>query len=192
MVINTEKPEESGLVDNYNVRFAPLPMVVILAPNGALTGNFKKAFTQDQVEAMLLSPVSQQCLLAFQQQKIVFLCVQGKNTASNPEALDGVKRFRNEPTLKKFSEVVMIDPTDPDEKKLLGQLGIASETAVAETFLLAPPGRVVNKWTGPTSKEAINKALRTLMKAQQACQIPNCGDPSCETPKESSPQGGVN
>ncbi|MCP4646837.1 MAG: hypothetical protein GY852_03760 [bacterium] len=85
----------------------------------------------------------------------------------------------------------MIDPADPLEKKLLGQLRITSELAVAETIMLAPPGKILGKWSGPTSKEVLTQTLFAGMNAQKSCQIPNCGDPVCETPKDASAKGGV-
>ncbi len=191
VIINTNKPEESGLVDRYNVRFAPLPMVVLLAPNGAITGFFKTAFTPGQLKARFLSPVSQQCLLAFQQKKLVFMCIQGQGTKQNSEAMGGVTQFKADPKLGKIAEVVMLDPTDQSEKKLLNQLGINSDTAVAETLLMAPPGKVLGKWSGATSKDAFAKLLVAEAGARKSCRIPGCADPSCPTPQASSSRGGV-
>ncbi len=187
IAINTAIPDQSYLVEKYNIHYAPLPMVVIIAPNGAVTGSFNAEFNLEQVKAKLVSPATQQCLLALQQQKIVFLCIQGETTADKNEALAGVNLFREDPKVGKISDVVIINPEDPREKSLLTQLRVGSDPAVAETILLAPPGKILGKWSGPTSKTAITNALLTQLKAQNSCQIPDCGDPTCETPDK----GGV-
>jgi hypothetical protein len=189
VVINTGNPAESGLVERYNVTWAPLPMVVVLAPNSAITGTFRAPFTEAEVRAAFLSPASQACMLAFQQRRLVFVCVQGKETLKNEEAMDGVNRFKEDPRLGRMASVVTVDPGDPLEQGLLAQLRIGSQPASAETLLLAPPGRVLGKWTGPTSKEAITQVLVAQARAQQACQVPGCQDPTCVTPPET--QGGA-
>ncbi|MFH1155324.1 MAG: hypothetical protein V1793_16065 [Pseudomonadota bacterium] len=191
VIINTENPGESGLVNRCNVRWAPLPMVVILAPNSAVTRSFRTAFTQDQVRTAFLSPVSQECLLAFQQRKIVFVCVQGNATSDNDKAMEGVTRFKEDPKLGRIAQVVMIDPDDPRERDLLTQLRIGANPAVAETLLLAPPGKLLGKWTGATSKEAFTQTLIAQAGSQQTCQVPGCQDPSCPTPPASPAQGGA-
>lgn len=191
VVINTENPEESGLVDRYNARFAPLPIVVVLAPNGAITGSFKDSFSKDQIENLFLSPASQQCLLAFQNRKLVFICIQGAGTEKNEEALEGVKQFRKTPTFSNMTEVIMVDPADPRESKLLTQLMITPDIKVANTLLLSPPGKVLGKWSGATSKGWFTQVLMTESSAGKTCSIPNCGAPSCETPTTSSAKGSI-
>lgn len=192
IVITTEKPEEKGLADRYNVHWAPLPMVVVLAPNGAITGTFQTPFTEKQLKETLVSPASQKCLIAFQQQKLVFVCIQGKTTANNTEAIDGVTQFQKNHKFGQMTEIVIIDPDDPEEKTLLNQLRINPKPAIAETLLIAPPGKVIGKWTGPTSKEAIVQLLVAQASAPKTCKIPGCGDPKCETPQKPLAEGGVN
>ncbi len=189
VVVNTENPGEKGLVEQYNVRFAPLPMVVIVAPNGAITGNFGTPFTPEQVQTRFPSPVTQECLLAFQQRKLVFVCVQGKETSGNAEAMDGVTRFQQDSNMGSMASVVVIDPADPLEKGLLGQLRIDEQPAVAETLLMAPPGKVLGRWSGATSKETFTQALMALAKSQRTCSIKGCQDPSCPPPPAA--QGGA-
>ncbi|MCP4718781.1 MAG: hypothetical protein GY860_04915 [Desulfobacteraceae bacterium] len=191
VVINTKKVEESGLVDRYNIRFAPLPIVVILAPNGALTGSFTKSFSKDQVENLILSPASQQCLLALQKKKLVFICIQGNETDQNEEAMEGVEQFRKTNVFGNMTEVIVVDPADPLESKLLSQLRLKTDIKVANTLLLSPPGKVLGKWSGATSKGEFTLALMAESKAGKTCSVPNCGDPTCETPKASSAKGGT-
>ena len=191
VVINTENSEESGLVNLYNVRWAPLPMVVVLAPNSAITGSFRDTFTPEHVKATFLSPVTQQCLLAFQQRKLVIVCVQGNSTTGNAEAMGGVTQFQEDPNMGKMTQVVIIDPDDPKEQSLLSQLRITAKPDVAETLLLAPPGKMLGKWTGATSKEAFTQVLMSQARAQKTCQISGCKDPACPPPQAPPTQGGV-
>ncbi len=190
IVVNTLNPAESGLVKKYNLYGAPMPLAVIIAPNGAVTGTFKKPFTVDQARQRFMGPVAQACILAFQQRKIVFLCVQGETTKNNGEAMAGVNQFKKDPKLGSTAEVVIVDPGDPEEKPLLRRLGVTLNPVVAETILLAPPGKMLGKWSGATSKDVFTKRLIAEASAKKTCRIPNCGDPNCETKRPEAKKGG--
>ena len=190
IVVNTLNPAESGLVKKYKLYGAPMPLAVIIAPNGAVTGTFKKPFTVAQARQRFMSPVAQACILAFQQRKIVFLCVQGETTQNNGEAMAGVNQFKKDPKLGSIAEVVMVDPGDSKEKALLRQLGVTLNPVIAETILLAPPGKMLGKWSGATSKDTFTKRLMAEASAKKTCRIPDCGDPNCETKGPEAKKGG--
>jgi hypothetical protein len=192
VTVTTANPGESVLVDRFNIRTAPLPMVVVLAPNGAITGSFKTPFTPDQARATLKSRATRDCMLAIQQRKLVFVCIQGASTTGNAEAMEGVTRFREDPALGKMAEAVLIDPADPAEQELLNQMGFRERPAVAQTLLLAPPGKILGKWSGATSRDLFTQLLAEAARARQTCQVPGCQDPACPTPPpgEAAPAGG--
>lgn len=185
ITISTQKPGESWLVNTYNLKYAPLPMVMVLAPNGAIAGTFSKPMTSDQLIASIsISPVIQQCLLAFQKRSLVLLCIQGDATQDNEAAMEGVTQFSQDPIYAKNTKIVTLDPANPEETGLLNQLGLTEKPKTAMTYFFAPPGKLIGKWKGPTSKESLVKQLTNALAQSRSCRDPNCADPSCPPPSQ--------
>ncbi len=177
--IDVKNPDESWLVDKFNVYNAPLPIVLVVAPNGAVTGSFMQSLPEDKLKTTIVSPATQQCLLAVQQKKLIFVCLQGKTTQNNDVALSGVRQFVKDPKYGKFTKIVVVDPSDRNEMQLLSQLDANLKSSTATTLLLAPSGQLIGKWEGATSKSNI---LKSLMAMKRSCGNPKCKDPVCPLP----------
>lgn len=174
--IDVQNPGAAFLVEKYNLRYASVPFVMILAPNGAITGTFRTTLSAEQVKAVFHTPKTQQCLLAFQERKLVFINVQGKETSENKAALDGIRRFEKENPFYGVIELILLDPKDSSETRLLNQLRVQPDIRKAQTFLLAPPGRIVGRWAGATDPRDFATRLKALSKS---CSAPSCADPNC-------------
>ncbi len=178
--INRDNSSSSFLIEKYNLRYAPIPLIVIIAPNGAIAGSFQSSFSAEQVKAVFHSPKTQQCLLALQERKLVFISVQNKKTSENTAALDGIKQFEKENPLYRVSEVILLNPKDTSETQLLNQLQIQPDIKTAQTFLLVPPGRIIGSWKGATNSNDLKNRLKSLSKN---CSTPSCVDPNCKKPQ---------
>lgn len=176
--VNVTNPSEKSLVAKYNLDRAPMPLVLALAPNGAITGGFPGKFDEDQLLGALASPGMEKCLKSLQEGKLVLLCAQNRATKSNEAATKGVNEFKDDVRFAKFTEIVQVDPADAAEDKLLAQLQIDPKTDEAVTALLAPPGAVIAKYTGATDK---NTLLAALMAATSGgCGPSGCGPSGCK------------
>ncbi len=175
--IDVKNPDAAYLIEKFNLRYAPLPIVLIVAPNGVISGSFKSDFSSKQVKATFLTPKTLECLLAFQERKLLFISVQGKTTSDNKEALDGIKRFKKENPLYQVGKLVVLDPKDNTETSLLKRLRIQPDIQQAQTFLMAPPGRVIGQWAGATDP---GKFLTRLKSLSKSCSSPSCVDPTCK------------
>ncbi len=176
--VDRTAPEESELVTKFGVARAPMPMVLAIAPNGAVTGGFKASdVTEERLRDAVASPCMQQCLKALQERKLVFVCLQNGITKGNDAAMKGVNEFKADPQYGATTEIVRVDPTDTKEAKLLAQLKADPKAKTANTAFLAPPGMVVANVEGATSKAGFDAALK---KAIAAC-APGSG--CCPAPK---------
>ena len=101
-----------------------MPFVLVLTPNGAITGGFSSSFTEQQLIDSFASPGMASCLKALQDKKLVFLCLQNEQTHSNDAALQGVKDFKADSRFGSAAEIIMINPSDIQEQKFLNQLAI--------------------------------------------------------------------
>jgi len=157
--VNIADPTENAIVQKFNLQAAPSPLVLILAPNGALTGGFAGEFDEKQLTEAFATPCSETCLKALQDGKLVLLCIQNASSNSKDAALKGVTDFKADARFSQFTQIVMLNPADVAEAKFLKQLQVDPRSIEAITVLLSPPGTVVGKFTGATDKARFVTAL---------------------------------
>jgi predicted small lipoprotein YifL len=161
VTINVTDAAEREIVAKYQVDRAPMPLALVVAPTGAITGGFPGKVTEEQLSGAFVSPGLANSLKALQDGKLVLLCVQNASTKSNDVAMRGVSAFIADTRFAKSTEVVSVDPTDEAESKFLKQLQIDPKTSEAVTALMAPPGSVVAMYNGATDKDVMIAALAT-------------------------------
>jgi hypothetical protein len=174
--VRVSDPAERGIVKKYDLERAPMPLVLAIAPNGAITGGFPTKFEEQQLLDAFASPGTEKCMKALQDGKLVFLCVQNDTTTSNEEALQGVTDFKSDERYASATEVILLDPREAAEASFLGDLKINPGTTTAVTAFLAPPGSVIAEYQGATTKEALITALE---QANTGCGPGGCGPGGC-------------
>lgn len=169
--VKANDPSEKPIIDRFNLKRTPMPFVIVLAPNGAITGGFP-LFTEEQLMDSITSPGTASCLKALQDRKLVLLCLQNSQTANNEAALKGVHDFKNDPRFAEATVIVKIDPSDKQEHKFLNQLNLNVKSLQAVTVLISPPAEVVGTYQGPVTKAQL---VSDLQKAATGC----CGPGGC-------------
>lgn len=177
VAIDITNMSELAVVAKFKVDRAPMPLALVLAPNGAIAGGFPTKFEESQLTGAFVSPGMAKCLKALQENKLVLLCAQNGKTRANDAAMQGVNSFKADIRFAKFTEVVRIDPTDKRELKFLTQLQIDPKTGEAVTAFLAPPGAVIAKYNGATDKDAMIAALTAATSG--GCGSGGCGPSGC-------------
>lgn len=168
-IVNITDPKQADVVNRYKLTRAPMPFVLVLAPNGAVTGGFPQNFTKDSIQRALVGPLTAQCLKALQSQKYVLACFQGADAAANDSAMKGVTDFKNDMMYNLITEVVIFNATDPTEQGLMQSLGIQGKPAEPVTVFLAPPGALIGKYTGKTDKDTLVTALKSRTTGGGCC-----------------------
>jgi hypothetical protein len=148
-------------VATYGLNSAPMPAVLVFAPNGAIAGGFVGArLTEASLLDSLASPAKQACLKALQERKLVFLCVRSGAAKSNDKAMKGVNEFKADDRFAEATEIVKIDLSDAAETKFLAQLEVDPKVDQVTTVFLAPPSALIGKYTGATEKSKLVAALQ--------------------------------
>lgn len=178
VAIPISDPAEAGMLAKFKVTQAPMPLVLALAPNGAVTGGFPGNFTKEKLLGAFVTPSMEKLLKAVQQGKLVVLCLQNGHTRLNAEAMNGVRGFKEDRRFSSAVEVLMLDPSSAAERPLLAKLGIRTAVEEATTLLVAPPGSIVGSFTGATDK---NKIITTLTSALSGCGA-GCTPGGCSVP----------
>jgi hypothetical protein len=149
---------EKWFVDRHDLTRMPLPAVLVFAPNGAMVRGFVE-FDAKQLLSAFASPAMALCLQAFEEKKLVALCVQNATTRSSEIALGAVRALAADARYAGKVEIVTVDPADAVEAALLAQFKVDPKTADAVTVLMNPPGTVVATIQGATSVDALVQAL---------------------------------
>lgn len=176
--VNTKDAREKAIVEKFGVDRAPMPLLLALAPNGAVTKAFPINFTEEQLlREAFVSRGMAECLKALQDRKLVVLCVQNQHTQYAQVALQAATGFQSNARFAEAAEVVTVDPADRKEAELLSSFDVSPTTQSAVTVVLAPPGRTVAKFSGRVSKEDI---VAKVSAAQSGC-CPGgqCGPGGC-------------
>lgn len=166
LVIPINDTSEAGIVARFGVAKAPMPLALVVAPNGALTASFPSNFTKEQILDAFASPCMEKMLSALQRGKLVLLCVQNGTTRWNVEAMTGVRAFKADQRYAAATEVLVLDPAQPAERPSLAKLGMNGPVLDATTLFVAPPGSIIGSFKGATDKDHL---IATLTKAMASC-----------------------
>ncbi|MFC1835245.1 hypothetical protein ACFL2Q_11000 [Thermodesulfobacteriota bacterium] len=175
VAVMTTNPAERGIVTKFGVDRAPMPLVLVLAPNGAITGSFNTSFTEDQLVGALVGPAEAKVLKSLQQGRLVLVCAQNDRTRFNVEAMRGVSEFKADQRYSGATDVVVVDPVRTDSRPFLTKLGARFPMNQAATFFLAPPGSLIGQFQGPINK---NQLVATVTSAVSGCGT-SCKPGSC-------------
>lgn len=168
VTINVTDQTESELVSRFDAGRLPLPAVVALAPNGAVSGVFSKNLKAVQVQNAIVSPIQAECIKALQDKKIVLLCAQPDNGAYVPK---GVQEFQADPSFSLRTHVVNVRASDPIEADFLKLFKVSSSVSSPVTVFMAPPGKLLGVYTTDVSSK---KLTETIVAAGACCTDPNC------------------
>ncbi|NLI74852.1 MAG: hypothetical protein GX442_00255 [Candidatus Riflebacteria bacterium] len=182
IVIDRQDSAEQDLVSKYQIQRAPMPLILAMAPNGAITAGFPgDKLSETTIREAFVSKGMQSCLAPLQQGKLVVLSLQNAKTSGNEAATAGAREFAADPQLAAMTEIVSCDPADPAEVSMLEKMRLTGSDTEARTILLAPPGMVIGQFKG-----AVTKA--DLLGALQAATSGGCGSGGCG-PRGCGPSG---
>lgn len=161
-------PAEKPIVDKFQVSRAPMPLLLVVHPNGAVTGAYQKPVAEADLAQCLVSPKKAECMKALQDNQLVLLCVQ---TAPQAPAPQGVMDFKADPQFASRTQIVTMQLNDPAEAAFLPHLQIDPKVQAPATVFMAPPGVMVGKFPATATKADLGKALHA---AGKCCDDKNC------------------
>jgi hypothetical protein len=178
VAIQIGDPAEKPLVERYGASRAPMPLVLAIAPNGAVTKGLAGKFDEAQLRSALVSRCTEQSLKALQDRKLVLLCIQDQPPQQGQVLVPrGVAEFQADARYGQATEIVVLNPRDEAEAPFLRQLQIDPQTAGPQVVFLAPPGALIGKFPVTASKEQL---LAKLAAAQSnPCAGGKCGPNGC-------------
>jgi len=176
--IQITDPAEKRIVDKYGVTRAPMPLVLAVAPCGAITKAFTSAFDENKLRTAFVSSCTQLCLKALQERKLVLACVVDQANPQDPVTIPkGVEDFRADAKYGPATEIILVNARDQGEATFLRDFQVDPRAQKPVIVFLAPPGAVIGKFDGTTTKQQL---LAKLASAQSdPCAGGKCGPGGC-------------
>jgi len=158
------------MVERYHVERAPMPIVICVAPNGAVTaGITRQQITDEVVENALVTPAMAEATKALQEKRIVV--IQVKRDAQQVTPI-GVVDFMADPMFSARTTALSVSLGDEAESRFVREMEVKpEEVADSVIVVLAPPGVLVGKYPAGVTKDQIGAALHA---AGKCCNDPNC------------------
>jgi hypothetical protein len=176
--IQITDPAEKKIVDKYNVSRAPMPLVLAVAPCGAITKAFTGALSEKELRAAFVSPCTELCLKALQSRKLVLVCVVDQANVQDPVTIPkGVEEFKNDAKYGSATEIILVNGRDQGEESFLRDFQVDSRAKKPVVVFLAPPGSLIGKFEATTTKQQL---VAKLVSAQSnPCAGGKCGPGGC-------------
>jgi hypothetical protein len=166
--VRLNDPTERAIAEKYQVTRAPMPMVIAVHPNGAVTGYFHTKTTPEALAQCLVSAKKAMCMKALQQNQLVLVCLQTQDKQPIPQ---GVRELQADPHFAKRTQVVALSVNDPDESAFLASMEVNPSKDGPLTVFLAPPGALVGKFASTATKDQL---AAKLAEAGKCCDDKNC------------------
>jgi len=165
------------VVSSYGADRSPIPLTIVIAPNGAITAGYPREIKKTDFSGVFVSDGTAAVLKVMQNRKIAAVCIESSRTKYNKECSATARSVKSDSRLGGAMEIVTINPSDRSESKLLKQWGVNDNSANAQLVVIAPPGRVVGKFDGSTTKASV---MASLMKSLSGgCGGGSCGPGGC-------------
>lgn len=168
--VNMGDPNEKEIVDLYKVWRARLPLLLVIAPNGAVTGGFQMKATNDQLKQSLeISELNLKIVKQLQEGKVVLVSLQNDTTKFNTESAKAIDEFTSDAQFKQYSGSVLADPSAKDSQEFLKQIGQTEAITEATVVILIPPNSIANILKGNITKADISKSLQSCTPGSACC-----------------------
>lgn len=166
--VQISDPAQRSVAERFKVTRAPMPMVIALHPNGAVTGAFQMRATPEALAQCIVSPKKAECMAALQKDQLVLICLQTQAEQPLPSA---VREWTADPHFAQRTRVVTLAISDPAEAGFLASMQVDPKQSAPATVFLAPPGVIVGRFPTAATKQQL---AAKLADAGKCCEDENC------------------
>jgi hypothetical protein len=174
--LNRADAANSSLVEKLRVGSAPVPLILLFVPNGAMTGILASQATVEKVVRLAPSPKKAEVLLALQSGKAVFVTAARKGMGAQVRAQESCARACGKLGSGSFS--ILVDMDDPAEAQFLADLGVSPAATEPVIVVLNVQGMITGKYVGAAP---VGDLVEAANKKAGGCAPGSCGPGSGKT-----------
>jgi hypothetical protein len=170
---------EKKIVQKHGLIRAPMPLVLAIAPCGAVTKGFTKKFDEQEIRTAFVSPCTQLCMKALQDRKLLLVCVVEQANPQDPvKTPKCAEDFKADAKYGQATEIVFVNAKDQAEAGLLKDFKVDQAKKPTVVFL-APPGVLIGNFDAATATK--DQLVAKLAAAQSnPCGGGRCGPGGCK------------
>jgi hypothetical protein len=178
--MNRSDAENKELVTKYGVSNAPLPLILVIASNGVVTGGYPSyQATADMLVNLVPSPVKSDVLKALSNGKSVFLVVSSKNMKEKDDVMNTCAQACIE--MQNNSKLIGLDLDDQKEKAFIAELKIDPTITSPQTFVINSKGQITGTFNDDVTTTTLVATAKKLP-AAKGCGS-SCAPGACGTKK---------
>jgi competence protein ComGC len=181
-VIQMNRSDEANqaLVAKYGVSKAPLPLILVIASNGVVTGGFPSyQATADLLVNVIPSPVKADVMKALSDGKSVFLVVSSKNMKEKDEVMNTCQQACIE--MQNNTKLIALDLNDQKEKAFIAEMKIDPSITSPQTFVINSKGQITGTFNNDVNTTELVATAKKLP-AAKGCGT-SCAPGACGTKK---------
>lgn len=175
--VDVDDSIQQDIVSQYGADRSPIPLTLVIAPNGAVTAGFPNEIKKTDFSGVFVSDGMASVIKILQDRKLAVVCIQGPRTKNNKKSLATAEELKADPALGGAVEIVKISPSDRSESKFMKECKIDTHSTNAQLLVLAPPGKLVGKFDGSATADTIMTSLRSSLGG--GCGGGSCGPSGC-------------
>ena len=163
--------ENRGLVERYRVLGAPVPLVLVVAPNGIVAGGaLLKDATPEALARTVPTPKKAEMLAHFTRKLPVFVVVSGRTMVEQRGAIfeactQAVQR------LERKAATVVVDQEDEAEKAWRAELKVSPRETVPIVIVFNAKGEKTQVFRGAVTAEQL---IQAALKKVECCPGGSC------------------
>lgn len=175
--MNRADANNSDLVARFRVAGAPLPLVLVIAPNGVVAGGMVAAqASAEKLVKLVPSPKKVEVLQAVQSGKAVFITAARRGMGAQLKAQESCARACAQVGAASVSILVNMD--DPAEAQFLADLKVSPIATEPVTVVVNPMGQVTGSFVGAVP---VGDLVAAANKKAGGCAPGACGPGSGKT-----------
>jgi hypothetical protein len=142
------------LVEKYGLAGAPVPLLIVIAPNGAMAGGFPAARgNADLLLRMLPTPKKAEVLAALAGGRPVILNIYGKDSPGREAVRTACAKARDR--MQGKLACIFLAKEDPEEGRFLAELRVGPDPAGQMTLVINAAGQVTSGFPGALDPDAL-------------------------------------
>jgi competence protein ComGC len=178
--MNRSDAANQALVAKYGVSKAPLPLILVIASNGVVTGGFASyQATADLLISVVPSPVKADVMKALSDGKSVFLVVSSKNMKEKDEVMNTCQQACIE--MQNNTKLIALDLNDQKEKAFITEMKIDPAITSPQTFVINSKGQITGTFNDDVNTTELVATAKKLP-AAKGCGT-SCAPGACGTKK---------
>ncbi|HCS54640.1 hypothetical protein [Rubinisphaera sp.] len=158
---------ESDVVNQFDAKRIPVPAVIAVAPNGAITCIHNRSISQQQLERSLLTTKYAEVVLALQNDKIAVVSLLPTDDSKPTKA---ARQFLKSDDFSDRSVHIQVSAEDESERDFYARVKVDPETEQSQVILFAPPGRHLGTFDNDVTLETLTEKVH----ASGSCNCEKC------------------